>query len=66
MLETMAVPAIGSKSYAFQIELRARFRVAGVPFTCSDRPLGPAKITKAIFAEPVRKVPPLRSPSGRH
>ena len=66
MLETVARPATGSKSYAFQIQLRAWFRVAGVPFTFSDRPLGPPKITKTIFAETVRKVPVLRAPSGRH
>ena len=66
MLKTVALPATGSKRYAFQIQLRAWFRVAGVPFTFSDRPLGPAKITKAIFAEAARKVPLLRAPSGRH
>jgi hypothetical protein len=66
MLETVALLAIGSKRYALQIELRAWSRVAGVPFTFSDRPPGPAKITKAIFAEAVRKVPLLRAPSGRH
>jgi hypothetical protein len=31
MLETAALPAIGSKRYAFQIELRAWFRVVEVP-----------------------------------
>ena len=66
MLETVALLAISSKRYALQIELRAWSRVAGVPFTFSDRPPGPAKITKAIFAEAVRKVPLLRAPSGRH
>ena len=66
MLETVALLAIGSKRYALQIELRAWFRMAGVPFTFSDRPPGPAKITKAIFAEAVRKVPLLYAPSGRH
>ena len=66
MLETVALPATGSKSYPFQIQLRAWSRVAGVPFTFSDRPLGRAKITKAIFAEAVRKVPLLYAPSGRH
>jgi hypothetical protein len=66
MLETVALLAIGSKRYALQTELRAWSRVAGVPFTFSDRPPGPAKITKAIFAEAVRKVPLLRAPSGRH
>lgn len=66
MLETVALLAIGSKRYPFQIQLRARSRVAGVPFTFSDRPPGPAKITKANFAEAVRKVPLLRAPSGRN
>jgi len=66
MLETVALLAIGSERCALQIELRAWSRVAGVPFTFSDRPPGPAKITKAIFAEAVRTVPLLRAPSGRH
>jgi hypothetical protein len=66
MLETVALPATGSKRYAFQIQLRVWFRVAGVPFTSPNRPLGPPEITKAIFAEAVRKVPLLRAPSGRH
>jgi hypothetical protein len=66
MLKTVARPATGSKSYAFQIQLRAWSRVAGVPFTFSDRPPGPPKITKAIFAEAARTVPLLRAPSGRH
>ena len=66
MLETVALPATGPKSYPFQIELRAWSRAAGVPFTFSDRLPGPAKITKAVFAEAVRKVPLPRAPSGRH
>jgi hypothetical protein len=66
MLKTVALPATGSKRYAFQMELRAWFRVVEVPFTFSDRPLGPPKITKAIFAEAVRKVPLRRAPSRRH
>ena len=66
MLKTVARPATGSKSYAFQIQLRAWSRVAGVPFTFSDRPLGPPQITKAIFAGAVRTEPLLRVPSGRH
>ena len=66
MLKTVALPATGSKSYPFQIQPRAWSRVAGVPFTFSDRPPGPAKITKAIFAEAARTVPLLRAPSGRH
>jgi len=66
MLKTVALRATGSKRYAFQIQLRAWFRAVEVPFTFSDRPLGPPKITKTIFAETVRKVPVLRAPSGRH
>jgi hypothetical protein len=66
MLETVALSAIGSKRYAFQIELRAWFRVVEVPITFSDRPPGPPKITKTIFAGTVRKAPLLRAPSGTH
>jgi len=66
MPETVALPAIGSRRYASQIRPREQSRVAGVPFTFADRPLGPPKITKAIFAEAVRKVPLLRAPGGRH
>jgi hypothetical protein len=66
MLETVALPATGPKSYPFQIELRAWFRMAGVLFTFSNRPPGPPNITKAVFAEAVRKMPLARAPSGRH
>jgi hypothetical protein len=65
VLETVALSAIGSKRYPFQVELRAWFRVVEMPFTFSERQLGPSTMRKAIFAEALWKVPLLRAPSGR-
>ena len=55
-----------SKGYAFQIEttyrvLRAGFRVVEVPISFSDRELGHSKMSKAIVAEAIWKVPLLRA-----
>ena len=65
MLETIDLDAIGSKGYAFQIEttyrvLRAGFRVVEVPISFSDREHGHSKMSKAIVAEAIWKVPLLR------
>jgi dolichol-phosphate mannosyltransferase len=65
VLRTVDLGAIGSKGYAFQIEttyrvVRAGFRVAEVPISFSDRELGHSKMSKAIVAEAVWKVPLLR------
>jgi dolichol-phosphate mannosyltransferase len=51
--------------YAFQIEttyraLRAGFRVVEVPITFADREVGGSKMSKAIVAEAIWKVPGLR------
>jgi dolichol-phosphate mannosyltransferase len=57
--------AIDSKGYAFQIEttyraLRAGFRVVEVPITFTDREVGGSKMSRAIVAEAIWKVPLLR------
>jgi dolichol-phosphate mannosyltransferase len=65
VLETIDLDAIHSKGYAFQIEttyraLRAGFRVVEIPITFVDREAGGSKMSKAIVAEAVWKVPLLR------
>jgi dolichol-phosphate mannosyltransferase len=65
VLETVDLGTIGTKGYAFQIELTYRavrhgFTVAEVPIVFTDRTAGVSKMTRAIFLEAVRKVPELR------
>jgi len=65
VLETIDLEAIHSKGYAFQIEttyraLRAGFRVLEIPITFVDREAGGSKMSKAIVAEAIWKVPGLR------
>jgi dolichol-phosphate mannosyltransferase len=65
VLETISLESIHSKGYAFQIEttyraLRAGFRVVEIPITFVDREAGGSKMSKAIVAEAVWKVPLLR------
>jgi dolichol-phosphate mannosyltransferase len=65
VLETIDLDAIHSKGYAFQIEttfraLRAGFRVVEIPITFVDREAGGSKMSKAIVAEAIWKVPLLR------
>jgi dolichol-phosphate mannosyltransferase len=65
VLETIDLDAVHSKGYAFQIEttyraLRAGFRVVEIPITFVDREVGGSKMSKAIVAEAVWKVPLLR------
>ncbi|HEX6662843.1 MAG TPA: polyprenol monophosphomannose synthase [Gaiellaceae bacterium] len=65
VLETIDLGAVHSKGYAFQIEttyraLRAGFTVVEVPITFSDREAGGSKMSRAIFAEAIWKVPALR------
>jgi dolichol-phosphate mannosyltransferase len=65
VLETIDLGAIDSKGYAFQIEttyraLRAGFRVVEIPITFVDREAGGSKMSKAIVAEGIWKVPALR------
>ncbi len=65
VLETIDLDAIDSRGYAFQIEttyraLRAGFRVVEIPITFVDREAGGSKMSKAIVAEAIWKVPALR------
>src|SRR5437762_2131124 len=65
VLESIDLDAIHSKGYAFQIEttyraLRAGFRVVEVPITFADREAGGSKMSRAIVAEAIWKVPGLR------
>jgi dolichol-phosphate mannosyltransferase len=71
VLETIDVDSIHSKGYAFQIEttyraLRAGFRVIEIPITFVDREVGGSKMSKAIVAEAIWKVPALRLAALRH
>jgi dolichol-phosphate mannosyltransferase len=65
VLERIDLDAIESKGYAFQIEtayraLRAGFHVVEIPITFVDREAGGSKMSKAIVAEAIWKVPALR------
>jgi dolichol-phosphate mannosyltransferase len=65
VLEAIDLGAVHSKGYAFQIEttyraLRAGFRVVEVPITFADREDGVSKMSRAIVAEAIWKVPSLR------
>ena len=65
VLEAIDLDAIHSKGYAFQIEttyraLRSGFQVVEVPITFVDREVGGSKMSKAIVAEAIWKVPALR------
>ena len=65
VLETIDLDAISSRGYAFQIETtyrvaRAGFTIVEVPITFSDRELGHSKMSGAIVAEAIWKVPLLR------
>jgi dolichol-phosphate mannosyltransferase len=65
VLEVIGLDEIHSKGYAFQIEttyraLRAGFKVVEVPIRFVDRTEGHSKMSRAIVAEAVWKVPALR------
>jgi dolichol-phosphate mannosyltransferase len=65
VLQAIDLDATGSRGYAFQIETtyrvrRAGFRIREVPISFSDRELGHSKMSRAIVAEAVWKVPLLR------
>jgi len=65
VLESIDLDAIHSKGYAFQIEttyraLRKGYRVVEVPITFADREAGGSKMSRAIVAEAIWKVPALR------
>ena len=65
VLETIDLDRVHSRGYAFQIELtyravRAGFAVVEVPIRFVDRDAGTSKMSRAIVAEAVWKVPLLR------
>ena len=65
VLEAIDLDAVHSRGYAFQIEttyraLRAGFSVVEVPITFADREAGGSKMSRAIVAEAMWKVPLLR------
>jgi len=65
VLESIDLDAVDSKGYAFQIEttyraLRAGFKVVEVPITFADWEVGGSKMSKAIVADAIWKVPGLR------
>jgi dolichol-phosphate mannosyltransferase len=65
VLETIDLDGIHSKGYAFQIEtvyraLRRGFMVVEVPIRFTDREEGSSKMSRAIVAEAIVKVPALR------
>jgi dolichol-phosphate mannosyltransferase len=64
-LDALDLDALSARGYAFQIEttyrvLRAGLRVAEVPIVFTDRRVGESKMTRAIVAEAMWKVPKLR------
>ena len=65
VLERLDLDAITSRGYMFQIETtfrarRAGFRVVEIPIVFSDREVGGSKMSHAIVAEAIWKVPALR------
>ena len=70
VLEQLDLDAITSRGYMFQIETtfrarRAGFRVVEIPIVFSDREVGGSKMSRAIVAEAIWKVPALRLASLR-
>ena len=65
VLETIDLPSVRSRGYAFQVELtnrsvRAGFRVTEVPIVFRDRVRGTSKMSGRIALEAVLLVPKLR------
>lgn len=65
VLERLDLDAIISSGYMFQIETTYRvrrlgFRVLEIPITFADREVGGSKMSRAIVAEAIWKVPALR------
>jgi dolichol-phosphate mannosyltransferase len=64
-LEAIDLDALSARGYGFQIEttyrvLRAGLRVLEIPIRFTDRRVGESKMTRAIVAEAMWKVPALR------
>jgi len=65
VLESIDLPTVRSKGYAFQVELTYRtlhagFKVVEVPITFRDRQLGTSKMNWRIASEAVVLLPQLR------
>jgi dolichol-phosphate mannosyltransferase len=70
VLETIGLDSVQSRGYAFQVELTYRalqrgFRVVEVPIVFRDRRVGSSKMSRAIVAEAIWRVPLLRFNDGR-
>jgi dolichol-phosphate mannosyltransferase len=70
VLEAIDLDSIQSRGYAFQVELTYRalqrgFRVVEVPIVFRDRRVGSSKMSRAIVAEAIWRVPLLRFNDGR-
>jgi len=70
VLEAIDLDAVRSRGYAFQVELTYRaiqrgFEVAEVPIVFRDRRVGASKMSRAIVAEAIWRVPLLRFAGGR-
>jgi len=64
-LEAVDLDSVASRGYAFQVEMTYRaieagFRVVEVPIVFRDRRVGDSKMSRAIFAEAIWRVPVLR------
>jgi dolichol-phosphate mannosyltransferase len=65
VLESISLSTIEARGYAFQVEttyraIRAGFRVIEVPIVFKDRRDGSSKMSKAIVAEAIWRVPAMR------
>jgi dolichol-phosphate mannosyltransferase len=65
VLETIDLETIEARGYAFQVEttyraIKSGFRVVEVPITFKDRADGTSKMSKAIVAEAMWRVPAMR------
>jgi dolichol-phosphate mannosyltransferase len=65
VLQQLDLGSLRAHGYAFQVEttyraLQAGFRVAEVPITFRDRRVGESKMSRAILAEAVWRVPAMR------
>jgi dolichol-phosphate mannosyltransferase len=65
VLETVDLDAVGTRGYAFQIEmtyraLRKGFTVVELPIVFTDRALGGSKMSRSVVLEAIWRVPLLR------
>ena len=70
VLEAIDLESVRSRGYAFQVEMTYRaigagFRVVEVPIVFRERRVGASKMTRAIVAEAVWRVPALRLRGAR-